>query len=160
MTIDRTPKTRRLSQRENGSALIELALILPLILLLFMGAVDLGRAFYYSNAVAKAAESGALYGSQNPTDTSGMVLTSDNAMQAAFNSAQDMSGVNATASYGCECSNGSGLSASCTSAPACTSNQVYYVTVTANATYKTLLPWPGIPSSYNLSSTVTMRSGG
>lgn len=158
--MEQISATRGLPRREQGSALVELALILPLIVLLFVGAVDLGRAFYYSNAVARAAESGALYGSQNPTDTAGMVQISDQAMQAAFNSAADMSGTNATATYGCECMSGSGLSSGCTNTPSCTTNEVYYVTVTANSTYQTLLPWPGIPSSYNLSSTVTMRSGG
>jgi Flp pilus assembly protein TadG len=44
---------RRPKQNESGTALIELAFILPLLLLIFMGIVDLGRAFYYSNTVAR-----------------------------------------------------------------------------------------------------------
>lgn len=150
------PKSAR---NQRGSALVELALILPLILLLFMGIIDLGRAFFYSNTVARAAEAGALYGAQNPTDTTGMIDASDQAMSAAFATAQDVSGVNSSAVYGCECSDGTGQSASCTVTPSCTANQVYYVTVTSNATYKTLVPWPGIPSSISMSSTVTMRGG-
>jgi hypothetical protein len=88
-----------------------------------------------------------------------MIDTSDLAMTSAFGSAQDMSGVNATATYGCECSGGTGQSPACITTPSCSNNEVYYVTVTANATYKTLLPWPGIPDSFNMSSTVSMRGG-
>lgn len=152
-----TPKS---TQNEKGSALVEMAVIMPLILLLLMGIVDLGRAFYYSNAVARAAEAGALYGSQNPTDTTGMVDASDSAMSAAFGSAPDLTTNNATASYGCECADGTGISAACATTPSCTNmNTVYYVTVTASAAFKPLIPWPGVPSSFNLSSKVTMRGG-
>jgi Flp pilus assembly protein TadG len=157
--MEQTPPVHNCALHEKGSALVEMALILPLLLLLFMGAVDLGRAFYYSNTVARAAEAGALYGSQNPTDTTGMIDASNEAMSSAFGSAQDMSGLNATASYGCECNGGTGQSPACATTPSCTTNEVYYVTVTANATYNTLLPWPGIPDAVNLSSTVTMRGG-
>lgn len=158
--METTPATRNSAQNEKGSALVELALILPLLLLLFMGIVDLGRAFYYSNSVARAAEAGALYGAQNPTDTTGMVDASDQAMSTGFGSAKDMKGKSATASYGCECADGTGKSTACSTAPSCTNmNTVYYVTVQANAAFKPLLPWPGVPSSFSLSSTVTMRGG-
>lgn len=159
--MQRHSTARNLAQLESGSALIELALILPLLLLLFMGIVDLGRAFYYSNAVARAAEVGALYGARNPTDTSGMVDASDHAMSAAFGGAKDSTSMDSSASYGCECNGGTSQSPGCTVTPSCGSdtNQVYYVTVTANAAFQPILPWPGVPSSFNLSSTVTMRGG-
>lgn len=158
--MKRSPMTKNSERNDKGSALVELALILPLVLLLFMGIVDLGRAFYYSNTVARAAEAGALYGSQNPTDTTGMVDASDQAMSTAFGGAPDMSGTNVTASYGCECSDGTGKSSACTATPSCVNmNTVYYVTVKANADFKPLIPWPGIPSLFNVSSTVTMRGG-
>lgn len=143
---------RKTILQEEGSSLLELAIILPLLVLLFAGIVDLGRAFYYSDALAQAAENGALYGSQYPTDTAGMI-------QAADLDAQNVPGVNATASYGCECNNGTGQSPSCSTTPTCGTNVVYYVTVTAKTAYIPMIPWPGIPSSYNLSSSVTMRSG-
>ncbi|MBE7159246.1 MAG: pilus assembly protein, partial [Rhodospirillales bacterium] len=52
--------------------MVELALLLPLLLLLLVGAVDLGRAFYVAIEVSSAASAGAVYGTQNPTDTAGM----------------------------------------------------------------------------------------
>ena len=48
----------RLRPRHGGQALIEFALVVPLLLLLFMGVVDFGRAIYAYNAVSNAAREG------------------------------------------------------------------------------------------------------
>jgi hypothetical protein len=45
---------------------VEFALILPIMLILLAGAIDLGRAFYAYVAVENAAKEGALYGSRHP----------------------------------------------------------------------------------------------
>ncbi len=141
-----------LLQSECGSNLVEVAFVMPLLLLLLAGAVDFGRAYYQGIEVVGAAHAGAVYGSQFPTDTTGMI-------NAAKLDAPDVPGISATASWGCECANGSSHVASCSSAPSCASNTVYYVTVNASAPYNTLLPWPGIPSSFTWSYSTTMRSG-
>jgi Flp pilus assembly protein TadG len=47
--------------RQRGQALVELAIILPVLLLLVVAAVDLGRLFYAQIAVEGAAREGALY---------------------------------------------------------------------------------------------------
>src|SRR5262245_15953730 len=52
--------------RSRGQALVELALVTPLLLLLFAAAADLGRAFYAYVAVENAAKEGALFGSRTP----------------------------------------------------------------------------------------------
>src|SRR5947207_15951513 len=44
-----------------GQSLVEVALALPLLLLILIGLADLGRAFYYTTAVASAARQGAAY---------------------------------------------------------------------------------------------------
>lgn len=144
-------QSRGINSGESGSSLIEAVVILLVLLVMFAGAADLGVAFYYSNTLQKAADAGALYGSQNPMDTTGMV-------QAATADAQDVPGMSATAIYGCECSDGSAQSPSCSTTPSCSSGvtETYYVSVTTQTTYKPLVPWPGIPSSYNLASTVTL----
>lgn len=46
-----------------GQAMLELALILPMLLVLAFGVVDLGRMFRYQEAIANAAREGANYGS-------------------------------------------------------------------------------------------------
>jgi len=53
-------QTRRGPHRdERGSSLVEFALVIPVIMLLIFGAVDLGRAVYAYNTIANAARDGA-----------------------------------------------------------------------------------------------------
>lgn len=145
---------RKLGKADRGSSLVEVALVVPFLLLLLLGVVDFGRAFYLSMEVAGAAQAGAEYGSQNPVDTSGI-------QNAVTTDAPDVPSLTvATPTYGCECSDGSSYSASCSTAPSCTNNMVYRVNVTVSATYKPWFPWPGIPSSMQISNSASMRSGG
>ena len=50
-----------------GQAIVELALILPVMLTLFASALDLGRLYYSQITIANAAKEGALEASRNPT---------------------------------------------------------------------------------------------
>lgn len=136
-----------------GASFVELALILPVFLLVFVPAVDIGRAFYVSIEVASAAQAGAAYGIQNPTDVTGMTTASTSGIS-------NLSGVTATATYGCECSDGTSASASCATTPTCTSNYVNYVDVVATAPYSTTFGYPGLPSSMNISKEIRLRVGG
>ena len=54
-------------QAQRGQSLVELALLLPLLALLLLGAVDLGRAFFAYNRLTNAVAAGALYGIRFPT---------------------------------------------------------------------------------------------
>jgi Flp pilus assembly protein TadG len=140
---------------EQGASLVELAFVLPLFPLLLFGAVDFARAFYLSVEIAGAAQAAAVYGSQNPTDTTGM-------QNAARYDAPNVPNLSAgTPTYGCECSDGTAYSASCSVKPSCSSNtEVQRVNVTVTGTYTPLVPWPGLPGSMTLSSSASMRSGG
>lgn len=65
MTAESDPRTRdRWSGR--GQSLVEFALVIPLMLLLLAGAIDLGRLFYAFVAVENAAKEGAFFGSRSP----------------------------------------------------------------------------------------------
>jgi Flp pilus assembly protein TadG len=143
---------RSIIRSECGSSLIEMAFIMPLLLLILFGVVDFGRAYYLAIEVAGASRAGAVYGSQYPTDTTGMT-------NATTLNAPDVPGISGAPSWGCECSDGSNQVASCSSIPSCSTNIVYYVTVKASAPYRPLFPWPGIPTSIPLSNSATMRSG-
>lgn len=140
---------------DGGASLVQLALLMPLFMLLLLGVVDFGRAFYLAMEVAGAAHAGAIYGSRNPTDTTGMKT-------AAQDDAQNVPSLTVnTPTYGCECSDGTSYSASCGTTPACTGlTEVYRVNVTATAPYSPLFPWPGVPSSMSFSTSAAMRSPG
>ncbi|MFP4561211.1 MAG: TadE/TadG family type IV pilus assembly protein [Thiohalorhabdus sp.] len=53
-------------EEERGAALVELALVFPLLMLLLVGVVELGRGLYQSHILTKAVESGARYLSREP----------------------------------------------------------------------------------------------
>ena len=64
MRIPRILPRRR--ERTRGQSLVEFALVLPIMLLLLAGAIDLGRLFYAYVAVENAAKEGALFGARSP----------------------------------------------------------------------------------------------
>lgn len=57
---------------QRGQSLVELAISLTIILMLLAGAVDFGVAFFSYSALRDAAQEGALYGSINPTNFTGI----------------------------------------------------------------------------------------
>lgn len=153
-------RIKRFLQCSSGQGLVETALTASLLVLLLLAAVDFGRAFYMVVELKGAAHAGAVYGSQFPTDNTGM----QNVAKANASDLTSSSSANfqATADWGCECSDGSHAQAessgSCAT-PTCTGlNEIYYVTVTTTASYSPLVPWPGVPSAMNMSETVEMRS--
>lgn len=58
---------------ERAQSLVEMALALPVLLMLLLGAADLGRAYYAYVAITNAAREGARYGASNPGDPSGII---------------------------------------------------------------------------------------
>ncbi|MGH9775085.1 MAG: TadE/TadG family type IV pilus assembly protein [Candidatus Acidiferrales bacterium] len=152
-------KSRANSQ--SGSSLVELAFLLPLLSLLLLGTIDLGRLAYMSIELASAARAGVQYGQQNISssqDITGM-------QAAALNDAPDLVGaangnLSAVASFLCQCSDGSSVSPGCTTPPSCSgTHMVNYVKVVTSATFKPWIPYPGIPSSLPMNGLAVMRAG-
>ncbi|MBC7233029.1 MAG: pilus assembly protein [Chloroflexi bacterium] len=56
-----------------GQSLVEFALTLSLLMLIFFGVFDLGRVFHAYIVITNAAREGAYYGSMHPSDNSGIV---------------------------------------------------------------------------------------
>jgi len=59
---------RALQRNEKGAAIVEFALVVPLLLLLLWGIVDIGRAFYTLNNLASAVREGARTAAVMATD--------------------------------------------------------------------------------------------
>lgn len=55
-------RSRMLVRNEEGAAVVEFALVLPILLLIVFGIVDFGRAFYTVNNIISAVREGARYG--------------------------------------------------------------------------------------------------
>ncbi len=141
----------RFRVQDGASSLIECALFLPMVIVLLLGSVDFGRAFYVNLEIEAAAEAGALYGVQNPSDTSGM-------QAAAALDAPDINLLSSVATYGTECSDGTMITAANSAVPSCSVNAVTYVEVTTSMTYKPYFTYPGMGATWSLASKVHLRT--
>ncbi len=61
MSAHRKYRLSRIVRREDGSSIIELAIVFPILLILFVGTAELGRLFYTYTTLAKATDVGARY---------------------------------------------------------------------------------------------------
>ena len=141
-------QTRTLSRAQ---ASVELALSLPLLLMMFLVVIESGRAFYIAICLANAARAGVQYGSQNLTtagDTAGM-------QSAATSNAPNLSGMTATATHFCKCSDGS--ASTCLSTDCAASHRLVYTQVNTSASYAPLISFMGILPSMTVPGKAVMR---
>jgi len=59
------------SGQEKGAELLEFALVLPLLLLICLGTIEFGRAYYTYNILAKSLRDGARYAATSTTSSTG-----------------------------------------------------------------------------------------
>ena len=74
--MDRSQEIKRmdttLSQHDRGQGLVEFAVGVIVLIILLMGMLDLGRAFFSYLSILDAAQEGAAYGSIAPDDVNGI----------------------------------------------------------------------------------------
>lgn len=143
----------RKRQGGGGQSAVEFALAVPVLVLLFLATVELGRMFYFTIQVSNAARAGVQYGALsiiNASDNTGM-------QNAAISDASNVRGLTADASHYCVCSNG-------TSAPNCKttdcsggSRMEVYVQVTTSAPFQSLTGFAGIVLPSTLTGNAVMR---
>src|SRR5437870_11142700 len=76
-------RCQRFSFSRKGQAIVETALLLPILMLLVMGSADLGRVFYYSIAVTNAAREAARQGTYYDPVNNGNTFDTYDAVLAA-----------------------------------------------------------------------------
>jgi Flp pilus assembly protein TadG len=143
--------------RQSGQALVELALALPILLLLALGVVEIGRYAYISILIGNAAHAGAVFGSQGTWSTD--PATIQKAAQFDFaggttggskGNGLDVSSLTVTSTTSCGCdSAGTVTNAACDSTPSCAAGAhwVVVVTVTASGKFCSLFNYPGLPGN-------------
>jgi Flp pilus assembly protein TadG len=89
----------RMIGREDGSYTIELAIIFPILVLLFVGTAELGRLFYTYTTLSKATAVGARYLSTSRNAVNGTATEKANAKQEAKNLV--VCGIKSTAANAC-----------------------------------------------------------
>ena len=135
--------------RTRGSAALEFALTAPFLLLVLAGTMEFCRLFYTGAAVNGASRAGAQYGIQsvsNSQDLAGME-------QAARNDAPGTTGLVATASRFCTCSNGSPVTCG---TGGCTPKKIY-VQVNTSVVFRTLAAYPGVPDNVTVRAKSILR---
>jgi len=143
---------RRIASRalgaERGAALLELAICLPMMMVIFTGIVDYALLIQDQMTISKAAAAGAAFGSiyGNQDDLAGM-------QSAAASAAVGVSGFSAVASDVYTCSPGG---AAVTSDSSCSGygTPIKYVRIVATGTSPTLVA----ASLLNLPNTLTLQS--
>lgn len=126
---------------ESGSAFAEMAIVLPLLVLVLIGLMEAGRYGDYTVRAGNAARAGVQYGAQNTItalDTTGM-------QNAATNDANAGAGFTATASSYCECADGS--ASTCLPTDCSASHRLIFVQVLTTGTFGSLTNFAGLPAS-------------
>jgi Flp pilus assembly protein TadG len=165
----------RRAHSQKGQALLEMALVTPLIVALALGVIELGRYAYVAILVGSAARAGAAYGAQglaNATnDASAACPSASSPIQQAacsdfLNNGQDPGNLSVGSSISCGCDSGGTLqdetnlcsTASNSNAGTCDGGHwVVIVSVEATGTFQSLFKYPGIPSPITVQRTATMR---
>ncbi len=147
-----------------GGALVELALTLPVLLVLFAAMADFARVFYTSMALTDAARAGAQYGAHSAAQTGNFA-----AIEATARAASNTTGITAVASRTCQCATDTGTFTPTATPNDCTSpvstscpsgHLVVTVTVVTSKVFTTIMSG-GLPSfmrTVNLSRSATMRA--
>ncbi|MGI9101633.1 MAG: TadE/TadG family type IV pilus assembly protein [Terriglobales bacterium] len=156
---------RRKSQRrsfghvaQRGNAIVEFALVLPLLVVLVLGVADFGRVFYYAVMTANAARAGAQYALRN-NYTNVMGIQNACIQDTGLPSAQFNSANVTEASCFLRCP-GSATEMTCTvvNLNSCGAEQAYiYSRVRTQFTFNTLVSYPGVPNSTVLHGLAIMR---
>lgn len=143
----------------DGGALVEVALASPLVVLLMLGAFELGRVAHHAVEVANAARAGASYGANNPgssTDTATII-------QAAKNDAPDLANLTATPGSACVCETLNTTSGTATFNPAsgtlpCSNAAITSCNVVTSTTAQIAIRYVSISSQATVNSIFQMGS--
>src|ERR1700733_3573620 len=141
-------QSRGTRPRATGQTVVEMALLLPVLLTLMIGLIEIGRYAYFDILISNAARAGAQYGAQS------LIQAADkNGIQAAAQS-DGLDTMTITSSQQCTCV--AGTLGGCPAGGVC-AQPLVYVQVTATENFNSLFNYPGLPHSMTLASTTTMR---
>ena len=137
---------------EEGSAIIEFGISMPLLLLMLLGMGELARVAYAAIEVSSAAHSAAQFASWKSAAASN---TGGISNAATANS--DLPITVSSVSVSCVCANGT-VPSSCSDNSTCTSANtamIETVTVQTQVSFSPLIHYPGGPTSYTLQGSDT-----
>jgi Flp pilus assembly protein TadG len=141
-----------------GQSLLELALALPLFILILIGSAEVARFAWASIVASNAARAGAQYGAQNHTTATNTAAISN----AVAGESVNLGGaLISTSDVSCACATGTSTVAfACSNArTACPSPSVIleYVEVNTTATITPLIHYPGLPRTFTTRGHATLQ---
>ena len=151
MKISKIPNlVAQFRRRDDGGAMVEACLTLPLLFMLVLGAAEFSRVAYTSLEVVSAAKAGVAYGAQSgghSADTDGITL-------AATTDAANIPNLTvATPTSSFVCSNGDPSTGSNTDCS--TSHIIQTLTVQTSAQLNPLIHVPGTPGTYTITGSAS-----
>jgi Flp pilus assembly protein TadG len=155
------PRRRQLHPVQSGQSLVEFAIMLPLLLLLLLGVIEIGRYAYISILVGNAASAGVIFGSQTHNTAGNLTAITAAADNDFQNNGQNVNTLTVTKNYACGCDNSGTISVTDCTNGVCPigQNKVVSLQVTASSQFSSLFNYPGIPSPITVLRTATMRIG-
>jgi Flp pilus assembly protein TadG len=139
----------RLRSNDQGGAMLELAVVLPVLMLIAIGVMDYGRVYYTSVAVSNAARAGAEWGAID----SGHQANSTAIQNFAKLDGVDAGTITVTSQQICKCGS---TTVGCTSTCSGLAPNVW-IEVTASKSVPMLLKYPGLATTISVSRTATFR---
>jgi Flp pilus assembly protein TadG len=134
----------------SGIAAVEFALLVPIMGFMFIAMADLGIGIYTDMQVSNAAQYGAEYALANGYDP--------DKVRSAVLSASGLSHLTVSPSQFCGCPNaGQVREVSCSAHCDDGNSAGTYAKVAVSNTYATIVPYPGLPSSFALTAQSTAR---
>jgi Flp pilus assembly protein TadG len=147
---------RALARADSGQAIVEMAIVAPLMILLAVVAIDVGRYLFQGIEVGNAARAAVQYGAQNATTaTNAAGMTS-----AAQADARDIGPLAVTSSTYCTCDSIPGTAYDgCLKMPACPAGDHVdlYVKAMTSETFTPVVAYPGIPNPITITRTATQQ---
>ena len=140
---------RRIGCCRSGGAAIEMAAMLPFLLVLLAGLFDFGSSVMNAMALQSAARVGAQYALTQPADRAGIAAV----IQAATR--LDASTLTITSSNFCECPDGT--SVACTGSCGANVTLRTFVTIQVTQPFTSILPYPAFIRPTQLSGTAVLR---
>jgi len=140
-----------------GQSLVEFVLIVPLLVILLVGAIEIGRLAYYAIAVTNASRAAVQFGAQNYA-TAGNTTGIKQAAVDDFGSPM-LSPDNVTKSFFYTWEDGTPADCDNIDCNATGNRFIPYLKVTTQLQLMSLIGFPGLPASFVLNGEADMRIG-
>jgi hypothetical protein len=146
-------RSARRRAKQGGQSVLEIALLAPVLLLMLVGAIEIGRYAYFAIEATGAARAGVQYGAQS------LVYSKDipGITGAASNDAPELQRLNVTATDLCACSGSPSQYVGCPARRCGGGHPVVFLQVNTTAQIPSLFRYPGLPATLSARGHAIMR---